>query len=231
MNDIFYDIESKDLINQNAPDEDAAIRSQRFSVGASWCECHGERVFHSPAPLTEHLLSHDRIIGFNIIRFDNTVLAWSSDNAARKKMDPISKPSLKKPLPREPRALKKILDERSFDLELDLESRLGHRVGLGAVAEGTLGKEKSGSGPRAVVWNRLATTLRDQLPFALADVGDNEGAQRVAELGAWFQERLEQYCLADVMLVKKLLEYGVTNKKVIFIDFEGERRIVKVQWR
>jgi hypothetical protein len=81
------------------------------------------------------------------------------------------------------------------------------------------------------VWNRLATTLRDQLPFALADVGDNEGAQRLAELGAWFQERLEQYCLADVMLVKKLLDYGVANKKVVFIDFEGERRVVKVQWR
>lgn len=231
MNDIFYDIEFKGLLDQNAADEDAAIRSQRFSVGASWCECHGEKLFHQPAPLTDHLLSHDRIIGFNIIRFDNTVLAWAPDNAARNPMDAASKPASKKPFPRDPHTLKKLLDEKSFDMEFDLETRLGHRVGLGALAEGTLGKEKLGSGPRAVVWNRLVTTLRDQLPFALADVGDNEGAQRVAELGAWFQERLEQYCLADVMLVKKLFEHGIANKKVAFIDFESERRPVKVQWR
>lgn len=231
MNDIFYDIEFKGLLDQNAADEDAAIRSQRFSVGASWCECHGEKLFHHPAPLTDHLLAHDRIIGFNIIRFDNTVLAWSPENAARNQMDSAGKPGSKKPLPSDPRALKKLLDQKSFDMELDLETRLEHRVGLGALAEGTLGKEKLGSGPRAVVWNRLVTTLRDQLPFALADVGDDEGAQRVAELGAWFQERLEQYCLADVMLVKKLFEYGIANKKVAFIDFESERRPVKVQWR
>lgn len=228
VKDIYYDIETKDLLDQNSPDELAAIRAQRLTVGAAWCECHAEKVFHHPVPLTDHLLAHDRIIGFNILRFDNTVLAFAPDNAGRKPAD-LGKASPK--IPREPRALKKVLDQKSFDLEYDLESRVGHRVSLGSLAEGTLGKEKLGSGPCAVVWNRIAITLRDQLPFALADVGDNEGAQRLAELGAWFQERLEQYCMADVMLVKKIVEYGIEKRQVAFIDFESERRVIKVQWR
>ena len=57
------------------------------------------------------------------------------------------------------------------------------------------------------------------------------GAQRVDELGRWFQERLEQYCMADVYLMKQVLEYGIANKRVAYIDFEGERRTMKVQWR
>jgi hypothetical protein len=228
MTDIFYDIETKDLMDQNAPDEFAAIRAQRLTVGAAWCECHGEKIFHRPAPLTDHLFAHDRVIGFNIIRFDNTVLAFAPDNAGRKPTDAIKRAPK---IPREPRALKKLLDEKSLDIEQEFEMRLGHRVSLAAVAEGTIGKEKDGTGPRAVVWNRIAITLRDQLPFALADVGDNEGAQKLVELGTWFQERLEQYCMADVMLVKKIFDHGLEQRRVAFIDFEGERRVIKVQWR
>lgn len=232
MADIFYDIEAKELLDQNAPDQDVVIRTLHLSVGATWCECHGEQIFHSAATLAKHLLAHERIIGFNIIRFDNTVLAWSPDHLLRQALDPETEsPAFRKSLPNEPHILKRLLDAKSFDLLADLEARLGHRVSLAAVAEGTLGKQKLATGPQAVVWNRLATTLRDQWPFALADVGDNEGAQHVAELGTWFQERLEQYCIADALLVKKIFDYGIANKRVAFIDFEGERRQVKVLWR
>jgi hypothetical protein len=150
----------------------------------------------------------------------------------RESFDPITgKHKIEKALPDAPEDLKKLLDGRSFDLLADLEARLGHRISLAALAEGSLGKQKMATGPQAVVWNRLAAALRDRWPYALTDVADQEGAQRVNELGRWFQERLEQYCMADVYLVKKLLEYGMANKRVAFIDFEGERRTVKVQWR
>ena len=232
MSDIFYDIETKELLDQNATDPDAAIRSLHMSVGATWCECHSERFFHNTGELAEHLLAHERIIGFSIIHFDNAVLAWSVERPVRESFDPITgKHKLEKPLPDAPEDLKKLLDGRSFDLLADLEARLGHRISLAALAEGSLGKQKMATGPQAVVWNRLAAALRDRWPYALTDVADQEGAQRVNELGRWFQERLEQYCMADVYLVKKLLEYGVANKRVAFIDFEGERRTVKVQWR
>jgi hypothetical protein len=222
MPDIFYDIETKELLDQNAPDQDAAIRTLTMSVGVSWCECHDAKTFHNTAELAAHLLAHTRIIGFNIIHFDNTVLAWSE--ARQHSLDNIH-------LPEAPEDLKKLLDTKSFDLLADLEARLGHKVSLGALAEGSLGRQKMATGPQAVVWNRMAAIMRDKFPFALADVGDQEGAQRVNELGAWFQERLEKYCLQDVLLVKKIFEYGIANKRVAYIDFESERRVVKVQWR
>jgi len=222
MVDIFYDLETKELLDPNLPDQDAAIRALHMSVGVTWCECHNAQVFHNTAELAAHLLAHTRIIGFNIIHFDNAVLAWSE--ARQHSLENIR-------LPDAPEDLKKLLDEKSFDLLADLEARLGHRVSLAALAEGSLGKQKMATGPQAVVWNRIAATLRDKLPFALADVGDQEGAARVNELGAWFQARLEQYCLQDVLLVKKIFEYGVANKRVAFIDFESERRVVRVQWK
>ena len=232
MSDIFYDIETKELLDHNATDPDAAIHALHMSVGATWCECHDEQFFHNTGELAEHLLLHERVIGFNIKHFDNAVLAWSPERPVRESFDPVTgKHRIEKPLPDPPDELKKLLDLRSFDLLADLETRLGHRVSLAALAEGSLGKEKMATGPQAVVWNRLAATLRDRWPYALTDVGDQEGAQRVNELGRWFQERLEQYCLADVYLVKKVLEYGIANKRVAYIDFEGERRVVKVQWR
>ena len=276
MVDVFFDIETKELLDQNVPDPGAAIRALHMSVGVSWCECHDAQVFHGTAPLAEHLLAHDRIIGFNNIHFDNTVLAWSLasrrghsqiqsgldasrddlrlERPVHDSFDSVTgKRSVEKPvakhhadassgssvfqgrdavrLPDAPAELKKLLDAKSFDLLADLAARLGHRVSLAALAEGTLGKQKMASGPQAVVWNRLAVTLRDKWPYALADVGDTEGAQRVNELGRWFQERLEQYCLQDVLLAKKIFDYGIANKRVAFVDFEGERRVVKVQWR
>jgi hypothetical protein len=226
MADIFYDVETKELIDTNAPNQDAAIRALTMSVGVSFCECHDARTFRDTALLVKHLLIHDRIIGFNIIHFDNTVLAWSSERPIR---DPLDPDTLR--IPDSPQELKKLLDQKSFDLLADLEARLGHRVGLAALAEGSLGKPKLATGPQAVVWNRLAVTLRDKWPLALTNVGDNEGAERVNEMGEWFQERLEKYCLQDVLLTKKILEYGIANKRVAYIDFEGERRVVKVQWR
>ncbi len=226
MVDIFYDVETKELIDTSAPDQDAAIRALTMSVGVTFCDCHDARTFRATAPLVKHLLVHDRIIGFNIIHFDNAVLAWSPERPMRDLLDPDT---LR--IPDTPPELKKLLDQKSFDLLADLKTRLGHRVGLAALAEASLGRQKLASGPQAVVWNRLAVTLRDKWTMALANIGDPEGTERVNELGEWFQERLEKYCLQDVLLVKKILEYGIANKRVAYIDFEGERRVVKVQWR
>jgi hypothetical protein len=232
MADIFFDLETKELLDQHAPDQDAAIRALHFSVGVSWCECHDEQIFRGTAALAEHLLRHDRIIGFRSLYFDNTVLAWSPERILRESFDPVTgKHIVEKPLPDAPEDLKKTLDLKTFDVSVDLEQRVGHKIALASLAEATLGKAKNATGPQAVVWNRLAAALRDRWPYALMDVGDTEGAQRVNELGRWFQERLEQYCAADVQLLRRLYEYGIANRRVAYIDFEGERRVVKVHWR
>ncbi|MGB8647420.1 MAG: hypothetical protein WCF84_19450 [Anaerolineae bacterium] len=223
MPDIFYDLETRELLDLSLEDQTMAIRSLHFSVGVSWCECHKEQIFYRADALAEHLLAHERIIGFSIKRFDNAVLAYQPERSARD--------GAGKNLPESPDQLKALLDAPTFDLQLDLEMRLGYRLALQALAQGTLGREKNGSAPLAVIWYRLAARLKQQYAYSLREANDAEGASRVQELGAWFQNRLERYCAGDVTIARQLFEYGVANRRVAFIDFEGERRIVKVDWK
>ncbi len=223
MADIFYDLETKELLDTSLEDQSMAIRALHFSVGATWCECHKEQIFYRADALAEHLLAHERIIGFSIKNFDNEVVANSPERSAHETAGTT--------LPDSPDELKALLDARSFDLQLDLELRLGYKLALSALAAGTLAREKQGTAPLAVIWYRLAARLKQQYAYALRQAGDGEGAGRVQELGAWFQERLERYCAADVQLARLIFEYGVTNHRVAFLDYEGERRVVKVDWK
>ncbi len=230
--DIFYDLETKELLDQSLEDQSLAIRSLHFSVGVSWCECHKEMIFYRPDALAEHLLAHDRIIGFSIKNFDNRVLAYQPDrSAAAAGADGTGRDNSPRTLPDTPEELLALLDKRSIDLQADLELRLGYKLSLAALAAGTLGREKAGTAPLAVIWYRLAAHLKQQYAYALREAGDGEGASRAQELGAYFQDRLERYCASDAQLVRQLFEYGVANRRVAFLDFEGERRVVKVDWR
>ncbi len=74
--------------------------------------------------LSQLLSEAERVVGFNIVRFDL----------------PVLQPHVKVPLRRLP----------SLDLLEDLRRVLGHRVSLNAVARATLGIEKSGDGLQAV---------------------------------------------------------------------------------
>jgi hypothetical protein len=232
MADIFYDIETKELLDLSLEDQSMAVQALHFSVGVSWCECHKEQIFYRADALAEHLLAHERIIGFSIKHFDNPVLAHSPERSAREMHDSGGGKILaERTLPDSPEELKALLDARSYDLQLDLEMRLGYRLALSALAAGTLGKEKQGTAPLAVIWYRLAARLKQQYAYALREADDADGASRVHELGAWFQERLERYCASDVQLARQLFEYGMANHRVAFIDFGGERRVVKVDWK
>jgi hypothetical protein len=232
MADIFYDIETKELLDMSLEDQSMAIQSLHFSIGVAWCECHKEQIFYRADALIEHLLGHERIIGFSIKHFDNTVLAHSPERPAREIQDSEPEKSTSaRYIPDSPDEVKALLDARSYDLQLDLEMRLGYRLALSALAAGTLGKEKQGTAPLAVIWYRLAARMKQQYAYALREANDAEGASRVQELGAWFQERLERYCGSDVQLVRQLFEYGTSNRRIAFIDFGGERRVIKVDWR
>lgn len=229
MADIYYDLETKELLDLSLEDQAAAIRSLHFSIGVTWCECHKELIFYRADTLIEHLLSHARIVGFSVKHFDNAVLSHSPERAPVEVDKPTASTSPN--LPEAPEDLKALLDARSFDLQLDLEERLGYRLSLAALAAGTLRREKQGSAALAVIWYRLAVRLKQQFAYALREAGDAEGASRAQELAAHYQERLERYCASDVQLVRQLFDYGVTNRRVAFLDFEGERRLVKVDWK
>lgn len=89
-----------------------------------------------------------------------------------------------------------------FDIMLDLQKIVGHRVGLDSVATATLGGGKSGSGLDAI---------------------------RYYNEGRW--EELKAYCLKDVEVTKNVFDFGLQNKKVSFKSKFGPAiKEVKVDW-
>jgi DEAD/DEAH box helicase domain-containing protein len=87
-----------------------------------------------------------------------------------------------------PGDLKKI---KSLDLLKEVRKSLGHRVGLGVIAQGTLNKGKSGHGLEAVEWWKKGEV-----------------------------DKIIKYCLEDVKVTKEVYEYALENKKLKFKDGE-----------
>ncbi|MDP2599922.1 MAG: ribonuclease H-like domain-containing protein [Deltaproteobacteria bacterium] len=90
-----------------------------------------------------------------------------------------------------------------LDVMEELTKTLGHRIGLDAVAQATLGAKKSGHGLDAIrYWN----------------TGD--------------LENLKKYCLEDVRLTKEVYEYGAKHGELFFMDKFGTGKIkVAVNWK
>lgn len=240
MADIYYDLETRELLDLTLEDQQSAIRTLHFSIGVTWCECHKEQIYYRADAMGDQLMAHDRLIGFSNKQFDNAVVAYNYFVARAETPQPrlekrppakSAGKSAKPELPQNPEELKRALDGRSLDLQIDLEARIGYRVSLNAFAQGTLRREKQGTPALGVIWYRLAAQLKQRYAYALREASDHEGADRAQELGAYFQERLEKYCATDVQLARQLFEYGNQNRRIFYLDFEGERHNVKVDWR
>lgn len=87
---------------------------------------------------------------------------------------------------------------KSIDLLDEIKKASGKRVRLDAVAEGTLGKKKTGHGLQAVEWWK-----RGEL------------------------EKLKSYCLDDVQLTKELYDYVLENGVLRYISL-GDIREVRI---
>ncbi len=89
-----------------------------------------------------------------------------------------------------------------FDIMLDVQKILGHRVSLDSVASATLGIGKTGSGLDAIKYY-------------------NEGR--------W--DELKSYCLNDVKVTKEVFDYGIEHKKIAFMSkFGGQKKDILVNW-
>jgi len=84
----------------------------------------------------------------------------------------------------------------------DLYNKLGFRVGLDALANATLGKNKSADGLQAIEWFKQG---------------------RIEELIA--------YCRDDVAVTKALYEFGRDQGYVQFRDKFGRTKQVRVSWK
>ncbi len=177
MNDIFFDLETQKSFQEVGGRENA--RLLRVSVAVTFSTA--TNAFNSytekeVAALVADLKAADRVIGFNLLNFDYTVLkAYTSERLSE--------------LP-------------TLDLLDDLYNKLGFRVSLDALANATLGTNKSGDGLDAIRWYR-------------------EG--KIDELIA--------YCRDDVAITKKLFEHGRDNGFVSFVDRYGKKTRVNVTWK
>jgi len=90
-----------------------------------------------------------------------------------------------------------------FDIMLDMQEKLGHRIGLDSVASATLGIGKTGSGLDAIKYYR-------------------EGRM----------DELKKYCLNDVKVTKDVFEFGIKNSVISYTSkFGQQKKEVKVDWK
>lgn len=76
---------------------------------------------------------------------------------------------------------------KSIDLLKEIKDSYGRRMKLDQLAEGTLGKHKSGHGSDAIKWWRAGEV-----------------------------DKVRQYCIDDVRITKELYDYALANNKLIF---------------
>ncbi len=97
------------------------------------------------------------------------------------------------------------LYRKSTDILAVLSKRLGFRVKLDSLAQATLGKRKTGSGPESVTWWRS---------------GDAEQRQKVVD-----------YCTMDVELTRDIYLFAKEHGYLLIDDSrQNARRRVEVAW-
>lgn len=189
---IFYDIETRTWAEDHILGWEE-IDSFGLAVAVTMCECHGCIHWIGPEEaeaLYRHLTAHDRVVGFNILRFDNTIVSHDAVQS------------------------REALDEKTFDILVDLADRLGHRVKLEQVAQATLERGKLGDGAKAVAWWKAYEALKDYEPAE-------------AEM---YLSRIKAYCQADVEIERDIYQFGRANGYVKYVS-RGETKIVEVDWR
>lgn len=130
MNQIVIDLETQRSFDEVGGRQN--LTGLGVSLAGTYCYASGQYQAFEEAelPKLEELLSRtERVIGFNIRRFDFPVLQPYCKNLRLSEL-PI------------------------FDILEEIEKRVGHRVSLNSVSQATLGEGKSGSGLDALVYFR-----------------------------------------------------------------------------
>ncbi|HEX8312475.1 MAG TPA: ribonuclease H-like domain-containing protein [Chthoniobacteraceae bacterium] len=174
---VYFDLETQRTAN-DAGGWDRK-RDMGMSLGVTYSSRSGEyRIFteKNVNELVDQLVRADLVVGYNVISFDYEVLMGYT-----------------------------VIDLpyqcRTLDLMCDLEVKLGHRLGLDAVATATLKVGKTGDGLDAIRWWREGRMLD-----------------------------IAEYCCFDVKCTKLVHEYGIANRQLFYTDRFQQRRSVPVEW-
>ena len=153
-------------------------REMKMSVGVTFSTGLGEYKIYDEAhvqDLIKQLMRADLVVGFNILNFDYDVLSAYSP------LDLTQVPTL--------------------DLMADLETKLGHRISLEAVAKATINAPKTADGLQALKWWKEGKLME-----------------------------IAEYCCFDVKITKEVHEYGRDHGEVFYNDRLGQRKSAKVKW-
>lgn len=174
-NEVVLDIET-----QNTFDEVGGYFTDKLKVslvGVYYYETDTYESYleHELPQMFSRLERSGRIIGYNSIGFDMPVLNnyYAGD----------------------------LLKLPQLDILKEIEKNLGFRIKLDAVAQATIGTQKSAHGLQAVAWWKEGNI-----------------------------EAIREYCLQDVKVTKEVYEYGLKNHCILFDNRQGERQAVPVDF-
>ena len=155
------------------------IHDMKLAVGVVWDSC--EQGYFSyqentALQLVEKLQTADLVVGFNVKKFDYGVLQPYADFD----LDEIT----------------------TFDMLIDINKKLGHRLSLNHLAENTLNAKKSADGLVSLQWYK-------------------EG-----EI-----DKIIKYCKQDVEITRDLFLYGESHGYVKYSTRSGVVKDLKVDWK
>lgn len=161
MRKIFFDIETKNVFADVGKHDPTLLDFALIGIYDSETGEYSSFVEEELSKLWPILERSDFLIGYNIDHFDI--------------------PLLNRYYPGDLTKLK------SIDLLKEIHQSYGRRMKLDQLAEGTLGKKKSGNGMEAVTWWKNGEI-----------------------------DRVREYCMDDVKITKELYDYARANGKLFF---------------
>jgi DEAD/DEAH box helicase domain-containing protein len=178
MNLVYFDLETQKLMTEVGGRENIdkllLACAVTYSTARNDFKVYWER---DVADLIQELKSADRVIGFNIRSFDYVVLR------------PYAPQERFNSLP-------------TLDLMDEVYNKLGFRLGLDALANATLGSQKTADGILSVQWFKQGLL-----------------------------DKVREYCQADVAITRQLYEFGRDNRFVWYLDRQGQKQKLPVNWQ
>jgi len=170
MRKIILDIETKNTFRDVGGSDPRLLDISLLVAYDSHTDTYYSYLEDELSPLWKLLEAADMIVGYNSDHFDI--------------------PLLDKYYPGDLRKIK------SLDLLKEVERAAGKKIRLDAIAEGTLGKKKSGSGLEAIDW------------------------WKTGEI-----EKIRRYCEDDVRITKEIYDYARSKKSLKYTDLHGTQTI------
>ena len=170
MRTVVFDIETANWMSDTGSSDPADLTIALVCVWDSETDSYSSYLEHELPNLWSILERTDILVGYNSDHFDV--------------------PLLNKYYPGDLTRIK------SLDIMQETYRSVGRRLKLDAIAEGTLGEKKSGSGPQSLQW------------------------WRAGEI-----EKVRAYCLKDVELTKKIFDHALEHGSLKYRELGATREI------